>query len=400
MSYVNRQTIKSLLNIAPDEIFDKKTIDYVFRSILEPLVEENVESVVFLRILNQEGLESIIKRLEFNTNCSIHNFDYIKSNDFKTCEFVMVSSSRYNAILVWDYSDEDDKNKSKIYVSLNSDNINEAIKLLKNKIDDNILEEFNKYKPERRTNRVLNSAVLKIIKNLNENVLENSFNAQEINQNNEIEVFKNKNNDDKKLRASCHEIKNQLSIIDIYTKILLKKNVDEKTVEIIRNATNFIANEIQSIRGIEKEEDFEQISISEILKNLKNITEEILKENHNKLIYKIDSKKDYFYANKEKFLGILINIVKNANESTKNDEIVINVVEENNLCTIIIENHGEKIKEEIKDKIFNEGFSTKNNGWGVGLSICKKNIEKQFGTLELAKSDETSTQFKITIPFI
>ena len=68
MSYVNRQTLKSLLNTAQEELFDKKTIDFVFRSILEALVEENIESVVFLRILNSDGLEGIIRRLNFLEN--------------------------------------------------------------------------------------------------------------------------------------------------------------------------------------------------------------------------------------------------------------------------------------------------------------------------------------------
>ena len=53
---------------------------------------------------------------------------------------------------------------------------------------------------------------------------------------------------------------------------------------------------------------------------------------------------------------------------------------------------------EQQDKIFEQGFTTKKDGWGIGLSVCKKFIGSQFGTFELAKSDEEETIFTLTIP--
>ena len=92
----------------------------------------------------------------------------------------MVSSSRFNAVLIWDYSDDKDKKTSKIFVSMNSDKVTETVKLLKGKIDDNDFEKFNTYRPERRTNKVLNLTISKIISKLNENIIENAFTFNEI----------------------------------------------------------------------------------------------------------------------------------------------------------------------------------------------------------------------------
>ena len=49
------------------------------------------------------------------------------------------------------------------------------------------------------------------------------------------------------------------------------------------------------------------------------------------------------------------------------------------------------------EKIFNEGFTTKSSGNGLGLWICKKSIEEMNGELELSRSTEDYTEFTIKL---
>ena len=58
------------------------------------------------------------------------------------------------------------------------------------------------------------------------------------------------------------------------------------------------------------------------------------------------------------------------------------------------------IAQEQQEKIFEQGYTTKKDGWGIGLSVCKKFIGSQFGTFELAKSDEEETVFTLTLPLV
>lgn len=65
---------------------------------------------------------------------------------------------------------------------------------------------------------------------------------------------------------------------------------------------------------------------------------------------------------------------------------------------IIIKNNGPKIEENVINKIFTAGFSTKeSNDSGFGLSITKEILEKNKGTIEV-KSDNLFTEFIIKIP--
>ena len=98
------------------------------------------------------------------------------------------------------------------------------------------------------------------------------------------------------------------------------------------------------------------------------------------------------------FLIVINNVIKNAHDSTVNDNIIVKLTQVNENIKVSIINHGEMIALEQQDKIFEQGFTTKKDGWGIGLSVCKKFIGSQFGTFELAKSDEEETIFTLTIP--
>ena len=66
-----------------------------------------------------------------------------------------------------------------------------------------------------------------------------------------------------------------------------------------------------------------------------------------------------------------------------------------NSALIYVSNNATGIKE--PEKIFDEGFTTKTYGSGLGLWICKKSIEEQMGELELSRSTEDYTEFTIQL---
>ncbi|WP_461207267.1 sensor histidine kinase [Clostridium sp. DL1XJH146] len=102
-------------------------------------------------------------------------------------------------------------------------------------------------------------------------------------------------------------------------------------------------------------------------------------------------------------LKIISNIIRNsvdALENTKNPLIKFNSYDGYNILNIIIINNGPKIPDEIKLKIFEAGFSTKETERdyrGYGLSIIKDILNKNNGNINI-QSDENWTRFIIQIP--
>ena len=68
---------------------------------------------------------------------------------------------------------------------------------------------------------------------------------------------------------------------------------------------------------------------------------------------------------------------------------------EDDFAFIMISNNAPGINE--PEKIFDEGFTTKKSGSGLGLWICKKSAEEMLGELELSRSSEDYTEFTIKL---
>ena len=128
----------------------------------------------------------------------------------------------------------------------------------------------------------------------------------------------------------------------------------------------------------------------------------VVKEKNNKLVLidEMAGVEANAFVDEDKLLIVVNNIIKNANDVVENDEIIIKLSQFNEKIKISFINHGEKIEQKNQEKIFEQGYTTKKDGWGVGLSVCRKLIGSQFGTMELTKSDENETEFSILLPLV
>jgi signal transduction histidine kinase len=65
---------------------------------------------------------------------------------------------------------------------------------------------------------------------------------------------------------------------------------------------------------------------------------------------------------------------------------------------IHIDDHGEGIAPELADRIFEPLFTTKPNGMGMGLGICRSIVDAHHGQLDLTLRPSGGTRATITLP--
>ena len=264
-------------------LFSKQSIITIIRCLLEPLASQNTPSMIFHRLKNREGLDSIIKRLEYSRNIEMYNFldsDIVTRDDLIELEFILLTSSRYNAVILWDYSESTNKENSNIYLVLNSKNVNNVFEMLCLNTKNNYREKFYSYKPERRENELLNLCIANIIKHLNESIEENEYNGKTLNFEPKDECRELK----EKIRHTSHEIRNQLSVLDIYSKILEKKFSDDKTSSLIRKSISLINMELDGLKQFENL-NLQDMFIEDIIPHSIEMFKEIAKQNNNKIIF-------------------------------------------------------------------------------------------------------------------
>ena len=389
-------------DLTQNEIYSLTIVKSLVRSVLEPIANNNSKALIFTHIKEYPEIGGILKRLEYNTNVNlkkISDFEFSKF-DVEEVGFIVLTSQRYNAAFLFR---EVEENKFEIYLKLNSKLVNNVYETIKSVFLLDYDEEFYSYKPERRDNDLMNNALENLIKHFEETIKESEYNSKiqesykTVNQTNTSfrnEIYQN-------VKQIAHEIKNQLSILDIYTRIFEKKTGDIQTTEPIRKSVSLIKAQIEQFKNIDVV-NLQEKNIKTIIQDSIKVYSGLLKEKNNKLVLidEMAGLEANCFVDEEKFSIVINNIIKNAHDSTNNDEIIVKLTQVEESVKISIINHGEMIEKTQQDKIFEQGFTTKKDGWGIGLSVCKKFIGSQFGTFELAKSDENETIFTLTLPLV
>ena len=136
--------------------------------------------------------------------------------------------------------------------------------------------------------------------------------------------------------------------------------------------------------------------VSPINKRLPNINKKI------ELVFD-NSKNLLVQINVDLFEWVLENLLKNGIDSIKNKsgqiEISISESSQPNYVNIDIKDNGKGIPVSNKKNIFKPGFSTKQRGWGLGLTLAKRIIEEYHqGKLILLESKiNTGSTFRIKL---
>jgi signal transduction histidine kinase len=98
---------------------------------------------------------------------------------------------------------------------------------------------------------------------------------------------------------------------------------------------------------------------------------------------------------------ILMLLITNALEATPRGGrvSVASAVTGNGNCPLVsvtIEDSGEGIAPEVRDRVFEPFFTTKSHGTGIGLPLAKKFVERNGGTITICEHTGPGARFKIT----
>jgi two-component system, NtrC family, nitrogen regulation sensor histidine kinase NtrY len=98
---------------------------------------------------------------------------------------------------------------------------------------------------------------------------------------------------------------------------------------------------------------------------------------------------------------VLINLLVNAMEAVKETEhpkIGLSAATgSNNKVLIYIKDNGTGMSEDLLDKIFVPFFTTRKNGSGIGLSLCKQIMLLHHGNIKVQSVKNKGTEFTLVL---
>jgi two-component system, sporulation sensor kinase D len=177
-------------------------------------------------------------------------------------------------------------------------------------------------------------------------------------------------------KETAHQIGTPLSSLIGWLEILKLDNVDESiTIE--------IEKDIERLQTIT--ERFSKIGSEPKLEN-KDIIEET-KNSFDYLISRFSNQIDFTFKSPQTPVNVLLNpalhswtienLVKNAIDAMKGrGKLSLEIEEDAHFVKINVIDSGSGIPKKEFTRIFETGFTTKKRGWGLGLSLTKRIVEK------------------------
>ena len=210
--------------------------------------------------------------------------------------------------------------------------------------------------------------------------------------------------DSLELSKMFHEIKNPLTFINSSLQIIQEEH-PEVTAFRFWNQT---MEDIKNLRSLLDElSAFQKGNVLNITKvNLFDFTEDILESTAGFLLetgtpLNFESNIDDldFYADDVKLRQAIINLLKNAAESScSGSSILLRIVAEDTWLHISVADKGCGISKDNLSKIFEPFHTTKSYGTGLGLPIVKKIVESHHGKLSIQSEEGAGTTFLISLP--
>jgi signal transduction histidine kinase len=167
------------------------------------------------------------------------------------------------------------------------------------------------------------------------------------------------------------------------------------------------ANEIiAAIRGLFRDAPTQRamIQINDICSEVLNLVQDDLRVEAITATAEYQENLPPIHAAHAQIQQVILNLVKNAIEAMRSGSSgdrrlrLVTGFDGKSSVSVYIQDSGDGIAPQYRDRIFDPFFTTKPRGMGLGLSICRAIAEEHGGGLRLSKTDSHGTSFELILP--
>ena len=208
-------------------------------------------------------------------------------------------------------------------------------------------------------------------------------------------------------KETAHQLGTPISGLIAWVEILrmnAKSDEDHVVVEELEKDIKHLQVIADRFSKIGSEPDLQDYSIVQLIENALSYVESRVSRKKVKLEFINTLPEDYkSYLSPALFEWVLENLLKNAIDALahKNDgKIVVESFLKNDHIIIDVTDNGKGITRHDLANIFKPGYTTKKRGWGLGLSLSRRIIERfHKGKIFVKKTEiDKGTTFRIQIP--
>lgn len=200
-------------------------------------------------------------------------------------------------------------------------------------------------------------------------------------------------------KETAHQIGTPLSSLLGWIAILKVENISEKYVDEIENDVhrlNTIANRFSKIGSLPELKKRDVVAIT------KKAYDYLGSRSSKQITFSFESKGQELFSNlnEELYGWVIENLIKNAIDAMKGKgSLSVAIESDAKKIRILVTDSGKGMPKSMFKQVFKPGFTTKQRGWGLGLSLSKRIIKDYHkGKIFVKKSEiNKGTTFQIVL---
>ena len=201
-------------------------------------------------------------------------------------------------------------------------------------------------------------------------------------------------------KETAHQLGTPLSSMMAWVDYLETKDIDSETIEELRKDVNRLSTITDRFSKIGSNPSLVPENVVSVIYNSVSYLKTRTSQKINYSINVMPEQSIVIPLNLQLFEWVIENLVKNAVDAmTRQGKITIVILEEEKVVTIDISDTGKGIPRNMFKTIFNPGYTSKQRGWGLGLSLSKRIINEYHKGKIFVKSSVTGkgTTFRIVL---
>jgi len=210
----------------------------------------------------------------------------------------------------------------------------------------------------------------------------------------------------------AHETRTPIAVISSYTELIAMELRAQGVSEQHAKDLDTISDEIQHIGLlIEEAQNLSRlksentgksrVSLNELINQTARLYVHVLERRRTKLTVELQESLPPVFVNPGEVTQVLLNLLKNAGNHTKNGAVTINAqftMHNAQFVEVAVRDNGTGISPELLPRVFEHGVSGDENGTGIGLAVCREILRAHDGEIWIESEPGAGTTVRFTLP--
>jgi signal transduction histidine kinase len=201
-------------------------------------------------------------------------------------------------------------------------------------------------------------------------------------------------------KETAHQLGTPLSSMMAWVDLLEAKGIDPETIDELQKDVSRLKTVTDRFSKIGSTPVLKPENIVQLIYNSVSYLKTRTSQKVHFTIAPLETEQIIVPLNYQLFDWVIENLVKNAVDAmTGKGDIVIEVIDDEDTVTVDVTDSGKGMPRHMFQSVFNPGFTSKQRGWGLGLSLSKRIInEYHFGKIFVRSSSVgKGTTFRIVL---